>query len=284
MTLAAVLVAVAVGGVVGVASGLLGIGGGILMVPFFYLLMEQPAWSGVVVPASEQAAVAHATSLAVILPAAVAGLLAYRRHGALEWEAIVPLGIAAALAALAGARLAVVLPAEVLRGAFGLLLLYVGGRLLLGKRPAGDGAGVEVEARPLRGGRAIAGGSAIGICSSVLGIGGGLVAIPILIRWAHMSLHRVTPTSLGIVVFAAAAGALSYATAGDPAAGLPPGAVGYVFVPAALALTPGAVLLAPVGAGINRRLPVPVLRRVFGVFLVIVAARILLQAGGVAAA
>ncbi len=265
MTLLAVAMALLVGAVVGVVSGLLGIGGGILMVPFLYLLMGSTAWSGLEVPVEHQAALAHATSLAVIVPAALSGLLAFRRMNLIPWGAILPLAVAAAFAALLGARVAIALPGPVLKLVFGLFLLASSRRLLRGREGPDE---ASAEERRVRWTVAVPGGGAVGLLSALLGIGGGIVAIPILIRWVGLELHRVVPTSIAIIAFAAPAGVLAYALAG-PVPGLPGGAVGYVHLPSALAMAPGAALLAPVGARWNRRLGTRALRLALGALLLV---------------
>ncbi len=266
------------GALTGVLSGLFGIGGGTVLVPFLYLLMAHPEWSGVVVPEAQRATLAHATSLAVIFPTALSGLHSFRRHGLVEWGSILPLGMAAAVAAFAGAQVAVLLPGALLQALFGALLLVVGARMLAGP---GREAGVDppLPSARMRAAGALGGGSVVGFCSAVLGIGGGVLAVPVLARWARMDLHRITAASIGIVTFAAPAGIVSYMLAGGEP-GLPPGSVGYVSLPLALALIPGAVLAAPLGARINRALPVATLRKGFGVVLVGVGARLLFVQGG----
>lgn len=274
MTLLALLLLMGVGGVAGLASGLLGIGGGIVMVPFLYLLMVQAGWSGLEVLPEHHAQVAHATSLAVIFPTALSGLRAYHRQGLLDRAVILPLGFAAGAAAVGGAWIAVALPTALLKGLFGLFLLVMGVRLLAGREGVGAASALAGAGRPLRPGAALAGGALIGLLSALLGVGGGIVAIPILLRWARMDLHRVTAASIGIVVFAGAAGAAGYVWSGWGVEGLPAGSLGMVSVPAAAALIPGAVLMAPVGARLNRRLPVATLRRIFAALMLAVGGRL----------
>jgi uncharacterized protein len=273
VTLLAGLLALAAGGLAGFLSGLLGIGGGTILVPFLYLVMAHPEWSGIVVDPSQQTAFAHATSLAIIVPTAASGLLSFRRAGMVEWGAIVPLGLAAAAAALVGAQVAVLVPGDLLRAGFGALVLWIGGRMILGK------AKVRAETAPagsasIRPVPAVLGGGMVGMLSALMGIGGGVIAVPLLVRWARMDLHRVTAASIGIVAFAAPAGILSYAWAGRGVEGLPPGSLGFVSLPLAAALVPGAVLMAPVGARLNRALPVGRLRLLFGIFLSLVGMRL----------
>ncbi|TVR61971.1 MAG: sulfite exporter TauE/SafE family protein [Gemmatimonadales bacterium] len=261
------------GGMVGVVSGLLGIGGGVLVVPFLYLLMAGSVWSGLVVLPEHEAAMAHATSLALIIPTALSGVLAFRRAGTLELPALGPLAVGAGMGALTGSWVATSSPAVLLKVAFGLFLLVMAARLL-GLVPSPEG-GAEADAPGVAWGPGLVGGGTIGFFSAVLGVGGGLVAIPILLRWGGIPLKRVVPVSLVLVVFASLAGTGGYALAGSGVEGLPAGALGYVHLPVLAAMLPGAVLLAPLGAAWNRRMPVAVLRRVFGILLLLVGIRVL---------
>ncbi|MEX0855999.1 MAG: sulfite exporter TauE/SafE family protein [Gemmatimonadota bacterium] len=277
MSLAAFALSFLVGGVAGTASGLLGIGGGLLMVPFLYFLMGSSSWSGLAVPLEYQAALAHATSLAVIVPTALSGLVTFRRMGVVPWSTVLPLGAAAALTALLGARVAVELPTPFLKAAFGAFLLYSGARLLRRAPPTEDVPATEggIGRR-----RAWVGGGAIGFLSALLGVGGGIVAVPILIHWARLELHRVVPASIAIIVFAAPAGVLSYSLAGAGIGGLPPGSFGYVHLPSALAMIPGAVLCAPLGARWNQRMARGTLRPLFAALLLVVGVQLVWVHGG----
>jgi uncharacterized protein len=292
MTLVALAIALGAGCLVGLVSGLLGIGGGVIIVPILYLLISNPEWSGVVVGAEHQAALAHATSLAIVLPTTLTGLWFYRRHGSLDTRVIVPMGLAAVLGAPLGAALAVALPGPALKVGFGTLLLFTAWQTIRVKRAPvtverTDAAGEEPataaedavpgpQPSPTPGlGPCLVGGGGIGMLSALMGIGGGVVAIPVLLHWVRLELGRIAPTSLGIVAFAAPAGILSYALAGRAAEGLPAETLGYLHLPLAAALIPGAVLMAPVGVRLHHRIPIPVLRRCFALLLLVVGALIL---------
>ena len=300
MSLLALLLAALVGGVVGVVSGLLGIGGGVLMVPLLYFLMGGSGWSGLSVAPEHEAALAHATSLFVIIFAALSGLRAFQREGAVSWRVVVPLGLAAVVAAFLASQVAAGLPSPMLKALFGGFLLVSGVRLARprrrGPRPSpaegapGDEGGTPREQEPTRVSRdggesphgeihgagtplrwwgALLGGAVVGFLSALLGVGGGIVAIPILIHFAGMGVHRVVPASIGIICFAAPAGVVGYVLAGQGASGLPAGSLGFVHLPTALAMLPGAVLLAPVGARLNQRLPARTLEGVFAFLMVV---------------
>jgi uncharacterized protein len=284
MSLLALLLAAVVGVAVGIVAGLLGIGGGILMVPLLYLLMGGSGWSGLAVLPEHEAALAHATSLLVIIFAALSGLRTFHREGAVGWPVVLPLGIFAALAAVVGAGIAASLPSALLKALFGLFLLGSGARLVQKRMRPGAGRGAPTpratpgrpgsasseapdREAPLRWWGAALGGAAIGFLSALLGVGGGIVAIPVLLTFAGMGAHRAVPASIGIIAFAAPAGVIGYVLGGWGAPGLPPGSLGFVHLPTALAMLPGAVLLAPVGARLNRRIPVRSLEGLFALLM-----------------
>lgn len=276
MSLPALVLTLAFGVGVGVLSGLVGVGGGVLMVPFLYLLFSLASWSGAMVAPEHHAVVAHATSLFVILPTALSGLAAYRRSRLVAWELALPMSLGAVIAATVGARVAAGLPPQALKLAFGLLLLLAGGRLLIREKAREEGEG------PLRGGflSAMAAGLVVGFFSALLGVGGGIVAIPILIYGMHLAIPRVAATSIGIIVFAAAAGITAYAVTGWGVPGLPSWTLGYVFLPAGLALIPGAVVGARWGAALNQRTDAGLLRNLFAVLFLLLGVRLVLQNAG----
>lgn len=122
----------------------------------------------------------------------------------------------------------------------------------------------------------ILGGILVGFITSLLGVGGGIVAIPILIYLVRLDLKKVAATSLGVVVFSGLTAALTYVLTGWGHPDLPGGSAGYVFLPAGLALLPGAVLTVRLGVGLNRRLDPRALRRVFGIVFLLVGLRLFL--------
>lgn len=265
------LVALAgVGLAVGFLSGLVGIGGGVLIVPFLYFFYGNPELAGAEVAPGLEVSVAHATSLFIIVPTAVVGTLTYARAKLVAWRAVVPIALFSIAAAAAGAHLALVLPAEVLKLGFGLFLLVTGVQLIVRKGGTHE--------RPLRLTLPVtaATGVLIGLLSAMLGVGGGVVAIPMLLYVVRLDLQRVAATSLAVVAFAALSGTITYIVNGLGQEGLPPGSLGYVHITAALPILVGSLLAVRFGARANQRVNRRTLRLVFGGLVIVLGARLVL--------
>ncbi len=270
MSLPVWLTLAAAGLAVGFVSGLVGIGGGVLTVPLLYFVYGHPGWSGTAVAPELQAVVAHATSLLVIVPTALVGTWTYQRRRAVAWSAALPIAVVSIGAALAASRVAPLLPQEALKLAFAAVLLVSGVRLLRRSPTAPDGAGAPGGDGPPRPLLAALGGVGVGVLSALLGVGGGIVAIPVLVYLMRLDLPRVAATSMAVILFTAAAGVVGYATADVGSAALPSATLGYVDWGAALPILVGSVAAVGAGAVVNEKLGTNALRIVFGlVFLVV---------------
>lgn len=240
------------------------------MVPFLYFVYEA-AIGGATVEAGLIAAVAHATSLFVIVPTALVGVHAYNKAGLVEWRAAVPIGLFSIVGGIVGARIALLLPEEVLRVAFGLFLIATA--VQLAAKPERKGG------RPLRLDLHLMAptGLVVGTFSALLGVGGGIVAIPLLLYVAGLTVDRVAATSLAIIIFAATAGTATYMLSGGGVTGLPEGSVGYVHIAAALPLMLGAVFTVRLGTRANQRMSTRALQWVFAIVLFVLGARLVMQ-------
>jgi uncharacterized protein len=276
----------AVGVAAGFLAGLVGIGGGVLMVPFLYFFYAHAAWSGVSVPAELHVTLAHATSLFIIVPTAVLGTISYARAGLVSWHAALPIAVASLIGAQLGVALALLAPGELLQLAFGTLLLFYGVQLARRRAPRRPAEAVPTavgEADTSDGGSDARTGSVValgavgllvGAVSALMGVGGGLVAVPLLIHVARIGIRRVAATSLAIVCFAAPAGAIAYIVRGWGETGLPPGSAGYVHVVAAVPMLLGSLVAVRLGTRVNQAVETETLRRIFAAALMVLGVRL----------
>jgi uncharacterized membrane protein YfcA len=262
-----VAAALAVGAVVGLVAGLTGIGGGVLMVPFLYVL-----YGSLHVDPAHGTVLAHATSLMVIVPTAVRGLVDFRGTGLVKWRAALPLAATAAVTAVATAQVATRLPGEALRVGFGLFMITVAADLLL--RTSHHDTMPETDGRHALGAGLL--GIPIGALSAALGVGGGVPATMAMHYVLRLPFRVIAPTSLAIITVTGLAGSMSYLF--QPAPGLPfDGVVGHVDFRHGLPLAIGAVLTAPIGVRIFRTTSVRTLRRVFGALLLVLGVDLVVE-------
>ena len=243
------------------------------MVPFLYFVYEGfgAAWGWLVAPELE-AAVAHATSLFVIVPTAIVGVIAYSRKGIVSWRAALPIAVFSIPGGILGASVAILLPANLLKLGFGIFLIISAIQLVSTRKSATE--------RPLRISYlvTIPTGLAVGVFSALMGVGGGLIAIPMLLYLIGLPIQRVAATSLAIIIFAASSGTVTYIVEGWNVAGRPPGSIGFVHAAAALPLMVGSLLTVRTGAKVNQKMDVKLLRRMFAALLLILGVRLVVQA------
>ncbi len=251
---------VALGLVVGFVAGLLGVGGGLIIVPVLIVMLHSQALgSGL------ETQLALGTSLASILFTSLSSVRAHHRHGAVDWALVRRITPGIVLGTGAGALLAARVPGSVLAIFFVVFLFYAAIQMWFDFRPA-----------PHRGlpgypGTTLAGG-VIGAVSSWVGIGGGTLSVPFML-WHNVSLHRAIATAAAIGFPIAVAGALGYVVGGWQQRGLPAGSLGFVYLPAFGGIVLGSVLTAPLGARTAHRLPVRPLKRIFALLLIALALR-----------
>jgi uncharacterized protein len=259
---------------VGFVSGLVGVGGGVLMVPLLYFFYGHPNWSGVLLAGDLHAVVAHATSLFVIVPTAIVGAWTYHKSRLVAWRVALPIALVSVLAAVATTQVAPRIPGDMLKLAFGLFLLASGVQLL---RPRSLQGVEDVRPRVWLGAAA---GVPVGVVSALLGVGGGIVAIPILIHFMGLGLEKVAATSMGIIVFTAAAAVVGYAATGPGPGLMPVGSAGYIHYLAGLPLMAGAMVSVGTGARVNQRLGTRKLRLLFGIVFILLGLRLILENAG----
>lgn len=253
----------ALGLVGGILAGLLGIGGGIVIVPALYYLF---VWQGF--PDTHIMQLAVATSLATIIFTAIASARAHHQRGAVRWPVVMTLVPGIIAGAIIGGLIARWVSSDGLRVIFGFFEIAVALQIGFGARPAAH--------RNLPGGVGMnAVGGVIGSLSALLGIGGGTLTVPFLL-WCNVTIHQAVATAAACGLPIAVAGTLTMIAAGWNQSDLPAYSLGYVYWPAALAVVLASFLAAPLGARLAHALPVQTLKRVFAVLLAIIGLRMIL--------
>lgn len=247
------------GAAAGLLGGLLGIGGGLIIVPALASLLPL---LGVAPEVTVHIAVG--TSLATIVFTNSASAWAHHRRGAVRWHDARRLVAGIVPGALLGAMVAGQLPALWLARVFAAFAAVMGLYLLAGRRPKPQR---EVPAGPVLG----AAGMAIGAVSAVVGIGGGSLTAPLLM-WCNVRAQAAVATAAACGLPLALGGALGFVASGWGNPALPGGAVGYVYPPALLGIALASVGAAPLGARLAHALPAGTLRRVFGLAMLGIAA------------
>jgi uncharacterized protein len=253
----------AIGALSGVLAGLFGVGGGAVMVPALMLLFGALGIGG-----DWMAHLAVGTSLATIIGTGAASTLAHHRRGGVRWDIVWPLAPGIVIGALAGAALAGWIPGLWLQRIFAVFLASVGVRLLMTSTPAVSAS------HPLPGhaGLVTVGGG-IGMLSSLVGIGGGTLTVPFLSRHG-LEMRQAVGTSAACGLPIALAGALGFVLTGWGRPGLPAFSTGFVYWPAVLTMLIASMPIAPLGARLAHALPVTLLKRLFGVLLLLIAMRL----------
>ncbi len=255
---------IALGAVAGVLAGLLGIGGGLVIVPMLTFSFMYQGF-----PHEHILHMALGTSLATIIFTAISSARAHHKRGAVRWDVFWRITPGILLGTFAGAGIASLLPTNALKGFFGLFLYYVSYQMLTGRKPN--------PSRQLPGAWGMFGaGGGVGVFSALVGIGGGTLTVPFL-TWCNQTMQTAIGTASAIGLPIALAGSLGYLLSGLDAAGRPDWTVGYIYLPALLGIVSMSVLTAPLGARLAHTLPVPTLKKCFAVLLLLVGTRMLLS-------
>ncbi|WKE64977.1 sulfite exporter TauE/SafE family protein [Gallaecimonas kandeliae] len=248
-----------VGAFAGLLSGLLGIGGGLVIVPTLaWLLPKMGIHHELVMP------MALATSLATICVTGASSVRAHHSRGSVPWQQARWLVAGMILGGLLGAQLAALMSGLWLKRLFATFLFFSAWRMLAQKgRAQGDGQ-LRISA-PALGGINVA----LGSLASMLGIGGGALVVPML-SFAGMAMTQAVASAATCTLAVAVSGTLSYAVSGLHQQGLPAGSLGFLYLPALLALLPGAFFMAPQGVKLLHKVPAHKIKMGFAVLLVLV--------------
>ena len=249
----------------GFAAGLLGIGGGMILVPFMIMLFPMAG-----IPEAHMVHTAIATSMATILFTSMSSMRAHHRKGAIRWDIVAVLapGIVVGGLLSGGAVFAFIDPAW-LALVFACFVAYSASKMMWGRPPVtGRGMPGKVVTALV--------GAAIGFVSGLVGAGGGFLSVPFMVR-SNIPMHNAVATSAALGFFIALANSIGYVVSGQADDTGVPGMLGYIHIPTLLGIVVVSMLTAPVGARVAHRLPVGTLKRVFALLLFALAAYMLYQ-------
>jgi uncharacterized membrane protein YfcA len=265
MDLSLVLAFLVLGVFTGFAAGLLGIGGGMLLVPFITMLLTYKNF-----PSELIVHMAIATSLATIMFTSLSSVRAHHQRGAVLWPVVKLLAPGILIGSWIGPWIGAQLNSSGLALFFAAFVGLSATQMLLDKKPA---AARELPQAP----GMLAAGSVIGILSGLVGAGGGFVSVPFM-SWCNVKIHNAVATSAALGFPIALAGTLSNIYFGMHVPNLPSGSLGFIYLPALLVVSLASVTTAPLGARTAHALPVKSLKKVFAVVLYLLAAYMLYKA------
>jgi uncharacterized membrane protein YfcA len=253
-----------VGVAVGFLAGLLGIGGGMLLVPCMTFILTAKGYAG-----GYTVKVAVATSLATICFTSLSSVRAHHRRGAVLWPLVLRLTPGILLGSLAGAQLAVALSGKALSILFAGFVAFSATQMFLDRKPKAT--------RAMPGTLGTVGmGGLIGVLSALVGAGGGFISVPFM-TWCNVKIHNAVGTSAALGFPIALAGTLGYVWAGRDLQQMPPEFLGYLYLPGLAVISLLSISTAPLGARSAHRMEVRPLRRAFALLLYVVSAYFLFR-------
>lgn len=259
MSILALIGLVATGLLAGFAGGLFGIGGGLIIVPALYA-----AFTSLGVPEDTAIKSAVATSMATIIVTSIRSVMRHHRHDNVDFQVLRTWALAMGAGAVLGAFAARSIDGQTLTAIFavGLIILAIQRYLTSGRKAAGpQGKMPGAVAQQTMAG-------AIGVISSLMGIGGGVMGVLLLTKTGH-TVHRAVGTAAGFGLIIAVPGTLGFLWPSSGAEGNIPWQVGYVSALGFLAIALGTFIAAPIGASTASRLSPVLLTRIFSAYALI---------------
>ena len=237
---------------VGLVSGMLGVGGCFIMVPIQFFILK-----AIGIDPTIAIRIAFGTNLLVVLPTAISGTFRLHKKEAVLWKQAIILGVVGALAGFGGAALASHLPGSILTKIFGLAILLGSLRMITAKPVRVEG---EINKNTLT---YVFWGLILGFVTGLIGIGGGVLIVPIMLIFLNFNMHEAVGTSTAMMIFTALGGSLAYIVLGWHHPGLPAHSLGYVNLLQWVLLAGTSVPMAQVGAHLAHKIPAGSLKWLF---------------------
>jgi uncharacterized membrane protein YfcA len=251
----------------GFAAGLLGIGGGMVLVPFITMIFTARGFPpGIIVH------MAIATSLATIMFTSLSSVRAHHKHGAVLWPIVRMLAPGILIGSWIGPWIGKQMNASALALVFAIFVAFSATQMLINKKPK---AARDLPKAP----GMFAAGGVIGVVAGLVGAGGGFISVPFM-SWCNVKIHNAVATSAALGFPIALAGTLSNAYFGMGEPGLPEYSLGYIYLPALVVIAAASVTMAPLGARTAHKMPVAKLKRIFAAILYALAVYMFWKAFG----
>ncbi len=247
-------------------AGLLGVGGGMILVPIFlHVFGAQGPAAGF--PAEHLMHMALATSMATIPFTSAASVRAHSTRGGVDWQIVLGMLPGLAIGAVAATLLAGQIPGRPLAMFFAAFIFYAATSMFFDLKPKGT--------RALPGRAGLAGvGVLVSFLAAFLAAGAAFMTIPFM-TWCNVPLKRAVGTAAAIGFPLALAASVGYVISGLRAGPLPEGSLGFIYLPGLILVALPSIATAPLGARMSHRMPVRALRIVFALMLYGIALRML---------
>lgn len=256
-----ILLLIVTGIVAGLMAGMLGLGGGFIMVPAqFWILQHMGIASDIAM------LVAIGTSVAVIVPTSISGTYIHHRNRNVVWKAGLIIGGFGVLGSLIGSSIAVGLPLGIITFVFVTVLIATAIRMLISPEPS---CMANIQSDSIIAFACT--GFLTGLLSGMLGIGGGIVLVPALYCLFSFTMHRSVATSASTMMLTSSAAALSYIFYGLDIPGLPPFSLGYVNILNLIVLSSVSIPMSGIGARISVSMEGFYIRYIFIVMLILIS-------------
>jgi uncharacterized membrane protein YfcA len=249
----------------GLIAGLLGIGGGLIVVPVLLFLFP-------LIGLGDSPHLVHlaiGTSLATILFSSMASIYTHHKNKGVLWDVFIRIAPGIVIGSILGSTIAHLLPGEILKKVFGVLEILIALQMAFGRNPA--------PTRTLPSGVPLSFfGVSVGAVGTIMGMGGGALTTPFFM-WCNVAARNAMATSAAIGLPNALAGAIGYIVTGWGQPDLPSWSIGYIYLPALLGIVIPSLFFAPIGATLTHRLPAKLLKRFFAIMLVLLGLNMLIH-------
>ncbi len=255
------------GSLAGFLAGLLGIGGGIILVPLFLWAFKCVGFFPDIIVHS-----AFGTSLCIIIPTALSSTLGHRKRGNVNWHQAMRLALGGICGALVGGAIAATMSGDGLKVLFGLMQILVALKLVFfNPRLPPERTG------PIPCAHLLLVGLVGGGFSAFFGIGGGVIAVPLMLIFLQLPIHLSVGNSSALIFISSIFGMLSYVYHGWNVPNLPPYSLGYVNVLVALMVAPFTIIFARLGVKLAGRLSHGRLIKIFALVLILIGVRMIIN-------